>query len=722
MATIAVARTNGLARHRFTLTIFVGSFLLFLVQPMVARLALPRLGGASAVWNSAMLVYQALLLGGYAYAHLLGRLSPRRQAVTHLAAFALAGLILPIGLVDMNLPANANPFLWVPWLLLVSIGPLFFVVSAQAPLIQRWFAVSDGRDPFRLYAASNLGSFCGLFSYPLIVEPLMPLQSQTLLWSAGYIGLAALVAWCALALPRHSPEAVREKSAPPSWRALTYWALVASVPSALILSTTLHLTTDIMAMPLLWVLPLGAYLLSFTFAFSDNARVANAIGWFAPILLLFSAGMVFVHPRGWAVELTVLAILTLFAVSVGLHRRLYESRPDADHLTAFYLALSVGGVVGGIFCALLAPLVFDWTYEHPILLVAAAAMLLAPTPFARIANLWDGNRTARVLTAICIPLVLVLSLGRVFDLEDIALPAIWTIAILSIGNRPLYTVSLVALLLGSGGWDRIKASTEPGRVSRSFFGVYSIADTDNSRVITHGTTLHGIQNIGSPARERMTTSYYAPKSGVGLALGAADRMFGPSGRVGVVGLGAGTLACYARPGQQWLFYEIDPLVVGIARQEGQFTFLKRCLPDARVVVGDARISLAKAAPESADVLVIDAFSSDSIPIHLLTREAFDVYRRHLSPRGLLLVHISNRYLDLRPVLAAEAQAGGWQARFRFYEPTRRERDLSYAPSQWVALSRSEETIRALPGEWTALPRTDLRAWTDDHASVLPIIK
>jgi hypothetical protein len=384
--------------------------------------------------------------------------------------------------------------------------------------------------------------------------------------------------------------------------------------------------------------------------------------------------------------------------------------------------LSVGGVLGGLFCAIIAPLAFDWTYEHPILLVAAAFMLKCSSPFARWVDLWDGSSISRLITTVGVPLLLCLPIIAGFGYEKAVLLAAWTIAIFSIGNRWLFVTSLIAIMLTSGGLDRIQASLEPGRLSRSFFGVYAVADENGARVISHGTTVHGMQNTGSAAREVMPTTYYAPQSGIGLALSSADTVVGASARLGIVGLGTGTLACYARPGQQWLFYEIDPLVVRIARDPRRFTFLSRCLPNVPVVVGDARLSLAAAPPNSADILVIDAFSSDSIPIHLLTHQAFEVYRRHLSPTGLLMVHISNRHLDLHKVLAAEIKAGAWHASLRKYRPGKSEQALNYLPSDWVALSRSPMTIAALPGSWEAVPSSTLQPWSDDHASVLPILK
>jgi SAM-dependent methyltransferase len=396
--------------------------------------------------------------------------------------------------------------------------------------------------------------------------------------------------------------------------------------------------------------------------------------------------------------------------------------------------MSAGGVLGGLFCALVAPMIFDWTYEHPILVVAAAAMLGAASPFAPVQAFW-GKASPR-LVRWSIPLLVAVSLigqgafgtPELLGLKIFASMLLIAASLAALGNRLLFAAATTALMLSLGGWGKLALSAAPDRMTRSFFGIYSTREMhDDTRILVHGTTIHGIQRRGSPELERFPTSYYARKSGVGLAMAAAPALFGPSARIDVVGLGAGTLACYSRPGQHWLFYEIDPAIVRIARNPNQFTFLSRCLPNAEVAVGDARLTLEHAPAAAADILVVDAFSSDSVPMHLLTREAFRAYRRHLAPNGLLLVHISNRYLDLKPVIASELQYG-WTGRARLFVPTERESRESQSGSLWIALSPSSETIARLEQasgqqRWNALrPRPGFAAWTDDHASILPIIK
>jgi SAM-dependent methyltransferase len=727
-------------RSRFVLTICAGSFLLFLVQPMIARMALPRLGGAPSVWNSAMLVYQGLLLAGYAYAHMLGRFPARRQAMIHLGLFLASATFLPIGLAGWQPPEGTEPALWVLWLLGASIGPLFFVVAAQAPLLQRWFAIADGSDPYPLYAASNLGSFAGLIAYPLLVEPLLTLRAQSIFWSLCYGALFFLVYASARRLPPDGPTAAtaEEGASPlPDWRVMLLWTMLAAVPSGLMLATRLYLTTDIVAMPLLWVLPLGLYLLSFTLAFAVRRGAANLCTLIAPLLLLIGACMAFTGGVHFPVFVAMGILAVLFVTATALHARLYDLRPAPAHLTRFYLVMSVGGMIGGLFCALIAPLIFDWTYEYPILLVAAMLLLPPREPFLRLPRLlWEDPRRRVWLGALMLVAGLLLSVigGGILVpewksslLKTISFLAIIAMGVMALGHRLLTAGMLLYLMLCLSGWDKLSQSVS-GMLTRSYFGVYGVADRSGSeRILFHGTTLHGIQNR-TPGRERDPTSYYAPESGVGLALRQAPALFGPKARIDVVGLGAGTLACYVRPGQSWRFYEIDPAMAAIARNPADFTFLSRCQPHADIVIGDARMTLARQSAAGADLLVIDAFSSDAIPMHLLTREALAIYGRRLAPDGLLLIHISNRYLDLRPVLAAGASEGGWQARLRNYRPDKRDAGRHYTASVWVALSRDRAQLDRLvrrtgaDGWQTLSGRPGFTAWSDDHASILPILK
>jgi spermidine synthase len=731
---------RGNRRAPFVAAILAGSFLLFLIQPMVARMALPRLGGAPAVWNSAMLVYQALLLGGYAYAHWLGRLAPRTQGYVHLAVLVLAMYWLPLGLLQMQLPADAQPAVWVPWLLGASIGPLFFAVSAQAPLLQRWYSVSSkGSDPYALYAASNLGSFGGLIAYPLLVEPGLALDGQRMLWSGGYVLVVLLVAACVFMLPRR--PAIAQPATWPS-EALSrsrvaLWIALAFVPSGLMLATSTYITTDIVAMPLLWVMPLGLYLLSFTVAFAGNRAMADILTRVALVTILLFGGVMVGGYQEKPFVNAGLALILLFMASVALHTAMYRLRPAADRLTGFYLAMSVGGALGGVFAALIAPLVFDWTYEYPLLILAAGALVPQTFLIDPVRRLWTGTaRRQRAMTLAITLVMAVLALAvmdpdaasgdEVMSAPGLVFVVIVGAGLLVMGRRSAFVVVLAGALVMFGGYRSILISLQPDARVRSYFGVYTVNGDGNVRQLAHGTTVHGTQLIGSELRERMPTTYYVHNSGVGQAMLAMPELYGPHARVGVVGLGAGTLACYAQPGQDWRFYEIDPAMVRIARDTGQFTFLKRCLPDPKIVIGDARLNLRAQAPVSLDLLALDAFSSDSVPMHLMTREAFETYARVLAPGGLLLVHISSRFLDLEPVVSTAAVAGGWSAAKLVYFPRRRGREVAETGSIWLALSRDPATIAVLrrrSARWAPVPRYPrFTPWTDDYSTILPLMK
>lgn len=732
------------SRLLFLITILTGSFLLFLVQPMIARMALPRLGGAPAVWNSAMLVYQALLLVGYAYAHRLSREPVRRQAAVHFTLFAVALLWLPIGLANFHPPASGSPIFWVPWLLVASIGPLFFVVAAQAPLMQRWYGFAGNKgEPYALYAASNIGSFAGLIAYPLLVEPFYTLHQQTWIWSAIYLILMVAVLACAVQVWRSSQPTAGAAAAtatrsPINWRRRLYWIALAAVPSGLMLSTTSHLTTDLMAMPLLWVIPLGIYLLSFSVAFADNQRPAYWISRLAPLVLIVTGAFVFVAWGKAAINGLAASLTMLFFVAVALHNEMYRIRPAPAQLTSFYLMMSIGGVVGGFFCAIIAPLLFDWTWEHPILILLAALLLpqISLLGFAR-----NSNHNARTMGLIMLAVgLLALALGLLGGVTDpvemtvLKIILIITVAILAAitaGYRWAFTAAIAGVLVINGGWYNVQQTLD-GKRMRSYFGTYTVNASvgGNVRWLMHGTTMHGMQLLDDPKRP---ISYYPATSGVGIALNKVPELYGPNASVAVVGLGTGTLACYKKPGQFWQFFEIDPVMIEIARTRKIFSFLERCAPEVPITLGDARLTLAKVPQSKFDVLALDAFSSDSIPLHLLTKEAFATYRRALKSDGILLVHISNRYIDLNPVVAAEAKANGWYAALRHDSPTEAMINKGDRASLWIALSSDKAKLAELtgkvaarkskyhdPDQWIQLdPPGKTRPWTDDYASVLP---
>jgi SAM-dependent methyltransferase len=506
------------------------------------------------------------------------------------------------------------------------------------------------------------------------------------------------------------------------------------------LSTTSHLTTDLMAMPLIWVIPLGLYLLSFTVAFADNRILADLFSRFAPLVLLLGGAATFMI-WGKAAYLGLgVSVIMLFVIAVALHAEMYLTRPEPARLTEFYLMMSVGGVIGGFFCAIVAPLLFNWTWEHPVLLIAAALLL----PQLRLFSLGEeetfgrtGWTIATLVTAIvAVAIGLYVGIELSFDTGYLSTALIAVIVIAGVivtGRRLAFALVLIGAMLANGGWNNVELSNSGARM-RSYFGTYTINQSADASVrwLSHGTTMHGMQLMQQPT---LPISYYGVNSGVGIASRRAEELFGPVASIGVVGLGTGTLACYKKPGQDWHFFEIDPLMVEIARERQIFSFLDKCAPGLKIHLGDARLTLAQQPAGKFDLLAIDAFSSDSIPLHLLTKEAFAVYRRVLKPDGILLVHISNRYFDLNPVIAAEAQAGGWAAALRLDSPPQDAVNQGMRPSQWIAMSPDPARLAQLTGAvhqrrapyyypdyWTQLrpPRADDR-WTDDYASVLPYV-
>ncbi len=724
-------------RALFVATILTGSFLLFMVQPLVARMALPQLGGAPNVWNSAMLVYQALLLAGYAYAHRIARLPMRTQAKLHIGLFMLALVTLPISLAKLSAPAPGTEVFWVPALFVLTIGPVFFLVAAQAPLMQRWYSLHPGGgEPWALYAASNLGSFTGLIAYPLVVEPLLSIKVQSWGWTIGYVLLLTLIALCARArwnAPELQIAETAPASAPIPRKTVLLWLALAAVPSGLMLSTTTHLTTDLFAMPLLWVIPLGLYLLSFVFAFSDRRTLAWAITLLAPATLLLAGGLAMISRSQVGLGPVFASVGLLFVVCVALHGRMYDLRPSADRLTFFYLVMSAGGALGGLFTALIAPLLFDWVWEYPILVVAAA--LLLPTSAIFDWTRLPGQSKTMILVAVVGLVALAgLLIGKLSDEALLEHPGLirwgYTAALVVIGLllarwRLLVLTLLIGIMLAQGGLETLKTSRD-GLRTRSYFGIYTVRDYPESKIRTlaHGTTLHGEQS-SDPRFRNIPSTYYGPGSGVGLAFANSKALYGPNPRIGVVGLGTGSLACYHKPGESWTFFEIDPAVLALSRNR-TFTYMSDCAPDAAVKIGDARLTLAGMPRGSLDLLAIDAFSSDAIPLHLLTDEAIGVYLDALSPKGLLLVHISNRYIELEPILSAAAKRRGLAAATRDDFPAGENASL-YTASSWVAITRDRGQInmmaRIAPDkEWFLLGKPADPGWTDDHASILPQIR
>jgi hypothetical protein len=721
--TIAIASAAFPARlllPSYAATLFFSAGLLFLVQPIVTKMVLPRLGGSPAVWNTSMCFFQAMLLGGYFYAHLLAtRFERRAQALIHGAVLLAAAAFLPLDLTQATPPPDSIPALWLIGRLAISVGPPFFAISATAPLLQRWFSRTDhpaAADPYFLYAASNAGSLIALLSYPLLVEPNLPLPAQSRAWSLGLALVAAGIGVCWLGY-RDRPgtdTATAAAAVSPTWKARLRWVALAFIPSALLLAVTAHITTDLASAPLFWVIPLALYLLTFIFAFASRPPLPHALMLrLQPFLII---PLVVVSAMLHSIWLLGLHLALFFVTAMVCHGELARRRPPAANLTEFYLYVSLGGVLGGIFDALVAPVIFPDIWEYPLLL--ALSCLVRPAPAA-------GGANAR-RADFYLPVVLFAGLAALIfggDLPAWVLVAALTlsaVALLQFSERRWrFALGVAACLVV----EQVAASGSTLATVRSFFGVNRVRLVEGGtlRVFQHGTTVHGAEYV-DPDRATMPLGYYNPAGPFGRFFAAlAARSID---QVGVVGLGAGDLACYAKPGETWTFHEIDPAVERIARDPRYFHFLERCGNDPKVILGDARLTLHDVPDGRYDVLVIDAFSSDSIPLHLLTREALALYRRKLAPDGVLLVHISNRYLDLAPVLAALAEDAGMPARHLI--------DLAPPPesaarlsAEVVALGQPGHDLDFLPASagWRQMavaPRAAL--WTDERSDIVSRMK
>ncbi|MCX7800683.1 MAG: fused MFS/spermidine synthase [Fimbriimonadales bacterium] len=735
-------------RPLFTFAIFLGSFLLFLVQPLAAKMILPTFGGTPAVWNTSMVFFQGALLLGYAYAHAsVARLGIGRQPWIHLLLMVLSLAVLPVSVpVGLVSGGASNPALQVLLVLALGVGLPFFAVSAGAPLLQRWFAETDdprASDPYFLYRASNLGSLLALLSYPAVFEPFLRLRTQAIVWTAMYALLILAVAGCALqatrfhrdrALDRSEPERASE---PIPWRRRLFWVVLAAVPSSLLLGVTTYLTSNLTPIPLLWVVPLAVYLLTFIVAFQTRRTRVGAVA--SRLLPLIAAPMALAVVLESSEPLWLLGLLhlLLFAVAaLALHRRLAEDRPPADRLTEFYLWVSVGGVLGGAFNALLAPVAFSRVAEYPIAIVLACLLtmprkgegsvrwadLAYPAMVAGVAyGGWYASRRTEWISHLAEGWGL--DPGPLGTLAMLGLPAL--LAFLAVDRRLRFGLSLGALFLVSFGL-HVYSKGNVTHTARSFFGVTRIVETRDGRLrqLVHGNTLHGLQNL-EPGLRNTPMTYYHPTGPIGEvfeAMGPALR----GARIGLVGLGVGSLAAYGQPGQQMVFFEIDPLVERIARDDRLFTFLRDSKAEVRVVLGDARLMLEREPDASFRLLVLDAFSSDSIPVHLLTREAMRLYQRKLEPNGVLAFHVSNRYLVLHNVVAKTALAEGMVS--AYHDDAFVDDELALqgkTASQWVVAARSWKNLQPiLHGNpaWEKLTQPDGPVWSDDFSNLLSVFE
>lgn len=746
-AASAVAGPSGL--WLFTVTTFVSALLLFSIQPMFAKMVLPVLGGSPSVWAVALCFFQGALLAGYCYAHFIIRvLGARNSGLVHLLVCLLAFVVLPIGLPRGWIePPTGAPYLWQLGLFTVGVGLPFFAVAANAPLLQAWFAASGhphGRDPYFLYAASNLGSLIALLSYPLLLEPAFGLKALSGIWTIGFAVLVLLLAASYLAVRAGSAKAstqaatgetIADDHPAPTWASRLSWVGLALVPSALLTAFTTHVTTDVASAPLLWVFPLALYLLTFVLVFRDRLLIPMPILLAAHLASVILALLVLSQTmrESWFVTAGS-GVAVFFTSAMVAHRTLYEARPAASHLTEFYLWMSLGGVLGGLFAALVAPQIFSEVFEYPLLL----ALSMACRPRALSVSHKDRDELL-VLWLLIASGVLVLIWGpwltARYNIDfhygtTAALVALFAAGILAFWKWP--PRQLVMALMMFLAVAIYPSGVKRGEAQRSFFGVYRVGSAGDYNILMHGTTLHGAQRVRDDKLTRIEDptpgTYYYPKSPMaqavrivreGLAKAAPAGTEPRPGRYGVIGLGAGSLACLYKPGDQFRFFEIDPLMVSIAKNPDNFSFLSRCQPNADIVLGDARLTIGREKDASLDLIIVDAFSSDAVPVHLMTAEALNLFLSKLTPNGVAVLHVSNRYLDLDGVAAATLKLVPGAKGLIISDD---EADGSYAQtsSTVVVFAHSEEVLapfRQLETIYELDPR-GLRAWTDDFSDII----
>ena len=733
----------------FRSTLFLSALLLFSVQPLMGKMLLPVFGGAPSVWQTALVFFQALLLAGYAYAHWLSRkVTPLKGLALHAGLMALAVCFLPLALGSLVITpemTSSHQALHLLGALLRLVGLPFFILSSTSPLLQRWYSTTGckgSRDPYSLSVASNSGSFVALLAFPLLVEPSLTLGSASGLWTGLYLLLVPLVLSCAWLGQRAGGPVnaepkiwARMRSQEPvpdlAWRRRLGWVAMAAVPSSLMLGLTSFITTEVASIPLLGILPLALYLATFIVAFAQQQRLSvTLLSRLLPFSALALMFQMFTEATDPIAIIVVLHLTFFFLAGLLCHRRLAEDRPEPESLTAFYLWMSVGGVLGGLFNALLAPVLFPGLAEYPIAIVAACLFRVGLKPSGAGKN-WTCTRwdVAAPLGVLLLCLVLVFGVGGAGWLKPhplkIAVFAAGALATFASIDRTLrFAASLAALLVTTLFMESLHGHSV--EVERNFFGVSRVTIDPDGRSyrLVHGNTIHGRQRI-LPTRSCEPLTYFHRSGPLGRIFRVHDSAPGPGkGRIGVVGLGCGAIAGYARLGQEWDYYEIDPAVIRIATNPRLFTFIHGCSPvPIRIIEGDARLRLREAEEGRYDLLIMDAFSSDSIPLHLITREAIALYLSKLSPEGLFAIHISNRYLELSPVVAALAEEAGLAG--YHWEDASEEQEAGKEPSHWAVLARKPALLEGFKRDprWSPIEECrGQRPWTDDFSNVLSVFR
>jgi protein-L-isoaspartate O-methyltransferase len=722
---------SGLIGLAFTLAVYLSAALLFVVEPMFGKMVLPLLGGSPAVWTTCMLFFQGALLLGYLYAHIGPRwLGLRRHTVVHVGLLAACFLLLPISVAGTAGSFRIeHPTAWLLWVLTLSLGAPFMLLSSTGPLLQVWFSKTshpEADSPYFLYAASNAGSLLALLSYPFLLEPMIPLRGQADLWRLGYLvllGLVVVSAACqrtAIASGLNAGGA-GAPTARIGMRTMLRWIVLAFVPSSFFMALTTYITTDIAAVPLLWVIPLVLYLLSFTMVFARRSMLPHAVlvRW-QPVGLITLTVIAFWGPSASGPWLLPLHLIVFFVTALVCHGELAATKPPPSRLTDFYLCIAIGGVLGGIFNALVAPAVFDSVLEYPLTILIACAVRprLAGQPPSRRLR-WD----VALITAACAVLVLTRpgDGDRPATAAAIISSAIVAMVCLRLSRDPIRFTLAIGVVVMAG---IVTGRSRSGILvrERNFFGVREVREDAQKRirVLMHGTTTHGSQST-DPGRRREPLSYYHRPGPVGDIFRALPPAAGR--RVAVIGLGAGVLAAYAGAGEEWTFYEIDPDIARVARDTNYFTYLRDTPATVHVMLGDGRLSIAKAPDHRYDLIVLDAFSSDAIPTHLLTLEALSLYRSKLSETGVLVLHLSNRYLDLEPVVGRLIQAAGIAGLIRANTARTPELESSGDPSIWAAIASHSSSLGGLQHDtrWRPLRiREGVALWTDDFSNIFSV--
>ncbi|WP_108483363.1 fused MFS/spermidine synthase [Oceaniglobus ichthyenteri] len=721
------ARTHriSLTPVLFTTTIFLSASLLFFVQPLFAKIVLPQIGGAPAVWTTAMLFFQSVLIGGYLYAHLLTRYVPvRAQMACHITIWALALLFLPLSVPDGWSYDASGSATWQTLLLFAAgVGVPFAVLSANAPLIQRWYGTSGGPsadDPYFLYGASNLGSLIALLAFPLVAEPWLGADRIGTGWMYGFMALGGFLMLSGLCARGSVTCAPKRAALPLTLRQIGIWLVLAFVPSSLMLAATTKIATDIGSIPMVWVVPLALYLLSFVFTFTQRPVFGAGvlrIGYLAALAVL---GLIFTKVFGAHLSWFGVGALiaSFFAVALFCHGRLYDTRPEAAHLTVFYLIMSVGGALGGLFNSIIAPALFDGLYEGGVTTLIAALLVLSGR--MKLSPQVAGMGVLVGLGAV-LPIIVAVESFGVKDATMLSLGLVALIGCVAL----LLRKTLLAAAIAAATLTLVGATFIPDTThfrDRSFFGTHQVSDEGALRLYSNGTTVHGAQRLADFDGQRPEPLYYYHKNGPMAQVMTSD-IGQAATSVGIVGLGVGSLACYALPHQEWQFYEIDRVVDRVARNPDYFTFMSHCAANAPTHLGDARVVLAQQKDARYDILVIDAYSSDSVPVHLTTHEAMELYLSRLNPGGVLVYHISNRYYAIHRPLARSAAALGLAARIQHY-PGKSAQDPADSPSRVVMFARHDADLGQMAGDgrWAPLTSDGERVWTDNYANLLSILE